>query len=96
MSDPPAAASVVVVVVGVGLPRRRIEEMGRGETTRLTADGLLTANRGLEAVVGRLESTDCGVVESADGSDDEVVDGRRVGPNRFRIPEETGRRVVDG
>ena len=83
-----AAASVVdvllTVVAAVGLPRLRIEEIGRGEATRL-----VTASLGLEAVVDRI-STDGAVVDSFES----VAVGRRVGPNRLRIPEATGRRLL--
>ena len=83
-----AAVSVVdvllTVVAAVGLPRLRIEEIGRGEATRL-----VTASLGLEAVVDRI-STDGAVVDSFESA----AVGRRVGPNRLRIPEATGRRLL--
>lgn len=81
------AVSVVVVLLTavVGFPRLRIEEIGRGEATRL-----VTASLGLEAVVDRI-STGGAVVDSFESP---VVVGRRVGPNRLRIPEATGRRLL--
>lgn len=82
-----AVASVVVVLLTVGLPRLRIEEIGRGEATRL-----VTASLGFEAVVVRI-ATDGAVVDSLESV---AEAGRRVGPNRLRIPEATGRRLLDG